>query len=243
MLQSCNDAPLLVPSLCRVGEFSEHALLGLLGRVLVGQGQLRHVHLLRQARVLLQPNDVLHAPALQALQHTRAAKAGVGPHDDLRLGPGSAQRHQQPFDQRADHAGRVTVTGAQHTRQHVLAGEDVQRQVAVVVVVGVEVAAFLLTVQWHVSGIDIEHQFLGRLDVAGDELPHQHLVQRGGVLGRGARLQTAERGRRAQWLGAAHSGLQHQIVAQNVVIEHVGPAQAQAVDSLRQQCVHAVPHA
>jgi len=54
--------------------------------------------LLRQERVLLQPDDVAHAPALHALQYTGAAKARVRPHDNLRLGPGTAQRYQQPLD-------------------------------------------------------------------------------------------------------------------------------------------------
>ena len=48
---------------------------------------------------------------------------------------------------------------------------------AVVVAVGVEVAPLLLAVQRHVGGIDVEHQFPGRLGVAGDELLHQHFVQ------------------------------------------------------------------
>lgn len=68
--------------------------------------------------------------------------------------------------------------GTQYASQQVLAGEDVQRQVAVVVVVGVEVAALLITVQRHMRGICVEHQFLGRRGVAGDELLHQHPMQR-----------------------------------------------------------------
>lgn len=104
-------------------------------------------------------------------------------------------------------------------------------------------AALLLPVQRHVGGIDIEHQFLGRLGLAGDELLHQHFVQCSRMLGRGRRLQTAEGRRAGQRLSAAHGRLHHQIVAQHVVVAHVRPAQAQAVDALRQQAVHAVPHA
>lgn len=80
---------------------------------------------------------------------------------------------------------------------------------------------------------------LGRFGVAGDELPHQHLVQCSRVLGRGPRLQPAEGGRTGQRLGTAHGRLHHQVLAQRVVVAHVRPAQAQTIDALRQQAVHA----
>ena len=57
--------------------------------------------------------------------------------------------------------------------------------------------------------------------MAGKELLHQHFVQRSRVFRRGSRLQAIERGRRTQWLVAAHGRLQHQIVAQHVVVAHV----------------------
>ena len=65
-------------------------------------------------------------------------------------------------------------------------------------------------------------------------------MQRRRLRWRGAGLQPAERGRRGQGLSAAHGRLHHQIAAQHVVVAHVRPAQAQAVDALRQQAVHAV---
>ena len=46
-----------------------------------------------------------------------------------------------------------------HAREHRLAAEHVQRQVAVVVVVGVELGTLLVAVQRHVGGVDVEHEF------------------------------------------------------------------------------------
>ena len=103
-----------------------------------------------------------------------------------------------------------------------------------------EVAALLLAMQRHMGGIHIEHQLLRRLGVAGDELLHQHAVQRCSMFGRGSRLQATERGRTGQRLGAAHGRLHHQIAAQHVVVAHVRPAQTQTVDALRQQAAQVV---
>ena len=66
----------------------------------------------------------------------------------------------------------------QVTRQHRLPAEHVQRQVAVGVIVGVEGTEFLLSVQRHVLGVDVEHEFFGPVIAAGDELRDQHFVQR-----------------------------------------------------------------
>ena len=57
-----------------------------------------------------------------------------------------------------------------------LTTEHVQRQVAVVVIVGVELGTLLLTVQRHVGGVNVEHEFLGRCFVAGNELLDKHAV-------------------------------------------------------------------
>jgi hypothetical protein len=104
----------------------------------------------------------------------------------------------------------------------------------------VEVPALLLTVQRHVGGVDVENQLLGRLGVAGDELLHQHTVQCGCMRRRGPGLQATQGRAAGQRLGTAHRRLHHQVLAQHVVVAHVRPAQAQAVDALRQQAVHAV---
>jgi hypothetical protein len=90
--------------------------------------------------------------------------------------------------------------------------------------VSVEVAALVLAVHRNVRAVDIKHQFLGRLGMAGNELLHQHFVKRSGMLVRSILPQAAERGCRPWRLAAADGRLHHQIVAQPVVVAHVRPA-------------------
>ena len=58
--------------------------------------------------------------------------------------------------------GPIDAAGPQQRAQQLLAAEHVQRQVAVAVVVAVEEAPLLLTVQRVVGGVEVQHQFLGR---------------------------------------------------------------------------------
>jgi len=109
--------------------------------------------------------------------------------------------------------------------------------------VGVEVRAFLSPMQRHMGGIDVQYQLLRRLAVAGNELIEQHPMQGRRVFAGGRCLQPAQRGRRGQFLGAAHGRLQRQVPAQRVVVRDVFPAAAQPVHALCQQAVNAVAHA
>lgn len=67
----------------------------------------------------------------------------------------------------------------------------VQRQVAVAVVVAMEEAPLLLTVQRAVGRVELQHQFIGRRVEAGDELLHQNFMQPHGGAPAGPLLQPA----------------------------------------------------
>ena len=58
-----------------------------------------------------------------------------------------------------------------------MSAKNVKRQVAVVIVISMELRQFLITVQRHVRGVDIEDQFLWRLVLCRDELVKQHAIQ------------------------------------------------------------------
>jgi transposase len=159
----------------------------------------------------------------------------------------SASRHKamsyEQLDQRRSVLGTVDLAGPQVARQHRLAAEHVQRQVAVVVVVGVELRVFLVAVQRHVRRVDVEHQFRGGLLVRGNELFDKHTVQRPGLRARSPILQPAERGGRGQRLSAPNRGLHQHIVAQRLVVVQVFVAAAQPVQALRQQVAQTVADA
>ncbi len=63
-------------------------------------------------------------------------------------------------------SGRINVGRPQPSAHHVLADEDVQRQVAGVAVIAVKEAAFLLAVHWIIGGVYIRQDAIG-LSVLG----------------------------------------------------------------------------
>ena len=71
----------------------------------------------------------------------------------------------------------VLVGGPQPCAQQMVAAENVQRQIAVVAVITVEEARFLLAMQRGVGGIQVQHDLLGRLGVGFQEDLHQQLVE------------------------------------------------------------------
>jgi len=74
-------------------------------------------------------------------------------------------------------SGRGVEVGAPQTRaQQMPTAEHVQRQVAVVIVIAVEEAAFLLAVQRHIGGVDVQHDLLGGVPVSFHKHIHQQLV-------------------------------------------------------------------
>src|SRR5690606_40703696 len=63
----------------------------------------------------------------------------------------------------------IDLARSQITREHRLAAEHAQRQIPVVVVVGVELALLLRTVRRHVRGVNIENDLLGRRFVRSEK--------------------------------------------------------------------------
>ena len=74
--------------------------------------------------------------------------------------------------------GRIVVGFSQPRAQNVIAAEDVQRQIAIVVVVAVKEAPFLFAVQRQVGGVHVQHDLSGRLLVRLDEHLHQQFIHR-----------------------------------------------------------------
>src|SRR3982751_5248278 len=144
MLESRDHATLDVPAVGRVSELVDQTLLGAAALVLVGEHQFGVSHPRFQASVASQPDDVAHARALAPAQQSLAAEPGVAAHDDPALGPGLAQPLHQQLDHRRRVLRAVDPTAPEHARQHRLAAEHIQRQVAVVVVVGMELGTLWL---------------------------------------------------------------------------------------------------
>src|SRR5690606_17210556 len=132
-----------VPGRGRITEFTDQALLGPDASVVTLEYLFGQFHTRLKARVAGQADDVLHVGPLAPAQQTLTTESGVAPDDDPYIRPGLTQpRHQQPQHGRCM-PGTVNAAGSQQAGQHRLAAEHVQRQVAVVIVIGVELLELL----------------------------------------------------------------------------------------------------
>ena len=184
------------------------------------------------------------APGHQRL----AGKAAVGAQQDAHPRPAGADLADDARDL-LDRAGRgVDVGAAQLGRQQMPAAEDVERQVAVAVVIAVEEAAFLVAVQRIVGGVEIEDDLRRRLAVRIEEQIDEQRLDRRRCRGRScgsasasgaAQFQPVQRAlagqRRAvraprRELAGQHR--QHRVVAQLVVVDQVLVAQRDAEHAL-----------
>ena len=188
-----------------------------------------------EAGVLGQADDIADAVALAPAEHAVAAEARIGAQNDPHLGPFPAQALDQQRQDRPGVPGAVDVRRPQVTDQQPIAAKDVERQEAVVVVIAVEEAALLAAMDGIVGGIEVEHQFLWRRVERGDEILHHRLMGRPRPLPVRRPLQPAHRRRTGQPRVTPTGALQHQIVAQPVMIVDVLMAQRQRKRPLTQQ--------
>ena len=89
--------------------------------------------------------------------------------------------------------GLIDVRRPQVADQQLIAAEDIERQKAVVVIIAVEKATLLAAVHRIVRTIEVQHQFLRRLVIGGDEALHQRLMRRPSPAPVRRPLQTANR--------------------------------------------------
>ena len=94
-----------------------------------------------------------------------------------------------------------------------VAGEDVERQEAVVIVVAVEEAPLLMAVHRIVGGVDVEHDLLGRRLEGGDVGLHQNLVDAPGPGPLGPVLEATQGRRTGQHSVTLRRRLHRQVMA------------------------------
>src|SRR5664280_376659 len=156
--------PLAAPGvLGRIEEFTEHpgGRFGLLVLLL----RLRHLLFdqFLQPRILRQPEDIVHTLALAPRHQLLAAETAVAPQQNLHRRPALANARHHRL-QLLHRIGRSVDIGHPQARaQQMLPAKHVQRQIAVIVVIAVIKAPFLLPVQDIVGGIQIQNDPLGSL--------------------------------------------------------------------------------
>ncbi len=152
--------------------------------------------------------------------------------------------------------GGIDVGAPQLRRQQMAAAEDVQRQIAVAVVVAVEEAAFLMAVQRIVGGIEVERDLRrrpwhGRRGTDRRTAPRWRRYRRRSCRSGSVRpgcssrrfsvllpASGAQSVRPAVELAGQHR--HHRIMAQFVVVVEVFVAQRNADNALRHQCLRHV---
>lgn len=73
-------------------------------------------------------------------------------------------------------AAVTSVAGEQVTYQQVTAAENIQREVTVVIVVGIEELAGLVAMHWHIGAIKIQHGLLRWFVMQLNEVMPQQFV-------------------------------------------------------------------
>ena len=122
--------------------------------------------ILDQARVAGEAEDEVDPVRLAPGHQRLAGEAAVGAQQDPHPRPAGADLADDARDLLHGAGRGVDVGAAQLGRQQVPAAEDVERQVAVAVVVAVEEAALLVPVQRNVGGVEVEDDLPRRLRCA-----------------------------------------------------------------------------
>ena len=101
----------------------------------------------------------------QAIKASRA-KPEVGPKQDAHPGPAAADTSDDALDLLDGARRRIDVGAPELGGKQMPAAEDVERQIAVAVVVAVEEAAFLMPVQGVIGSVEVEDDLLRRAPCA-----------------------------------------------------------------------------
>ena len=163
--------------LCLVGEIPEQPSRLAGGsaqpRCLPGLGRQHRL----QARVGRQAEQVSDTLGLAPRHQLLAAEARIAAQHDPHLRPAGPDAGDDPGDLVDRAGGPVDVGGAQLGAEQEPAAEDVERQVAIAVVVAMEEPTFLLAVDRVVGGVEVEHDLLRRSLVAIEEDVHEQCFQ------------------------------------------------------------------
>ena len=212
-------------------------------------GGLRGLIALQHA-VPRQACDEEHAAVVQAgpVHQLVGAEVAVAAHGDDGLRPCLAQAGDDPEDGVLETDGLVLAAGLEQRQDHLtrISFEDHERHVAVAVVVDVEETLLLAPVGVHVRVVAVKDDVSGSLAAVGqDEHRDEHLLHAEKVLVGDHVLESAHRGRGAQFLvqGAGVDGkLHHRVAAHAVAVVHVLVAQANLEDAGHENLRKTVTH-
>ncbi len=126
-----------------------------------------------QTLVAGQSEDIGNLVNLAPVYQIVAGKAGIGPQCDAYLRPGLADLRHDPLDHFDRSLADIDVGAPQFGRQQVPTAEDVERQVAIALVIAMEEPPLLPAVQRIIRGIQIKDDLTGRFVMGFQEQIHQ----------------------------------------------------------------------
>ena len=136
-----------------------------------------------QAAIAGQAEQIVHLIVLTPGHQLLSGKAGVGPQQDLDLGPAGAQVGDDALDLVEGAGGGIDVGGSQQGAEQMAAREDVKGQIAVAPVVAMEEAVLLLPVEGIVGGVEVENDLIGGFRVGlGEQFDQEGLQGLGAVV-------------------------------------------------------------
>ena len=204
-----------------------------------------------------QPEQVIDAVRLAPDHQRLAGEAAVGPQHDPHPWPAGADLADDARHLIDGAGGGVDVGAPELRRQKVTAAEDVERQVAVAVVVAVEEPPLLVAVDRVVCGVEVEHDLLRRALVGVEEQLHEQRLDRRAVVGdpaiavggRNAVLEPVQRALAGKRRAPAVPRLkpvehhpEHRVVTQPVVVDQVLVAERDPEHPLPDQRRHVMNH-
>jgi hypothetical protein len=207
----------------------------------------------RQSRVARQAEDVVYAVGLAPRHQFLAAEAAVGAQQDPRPWPAAADLADNAGHFLHRSGGAIDVRAAQRRRQQVPTAEDVQRQIAIAIVIAMEEPAFLLPVQGIIGGIEIKRDLCRGLGVGIEEQVDEQPLDgtciggNAGIAGGlvAAEFQPVQCAFASQRRAVAACGCQfvrkrrqHRVMAELVVVVEVLITQRNADNPLHHQRLH-----
>ena len=248
MLGLGRHSPLAVPAallrlLGLVFKLAEHPcwIAGLIPQL----GRFMHLSPddLPQLFVARQPEHKVHAVLLAPAHQLVAAEAGIAAQNDFHPRPRRPNlRHNSSNFLQTPERG-IVIGFPQSRAQNVLAAKDIQRQIAILVVVAVEQPPFLFAVQRQVRGVHVQNNLSRGVLMRFKEHLHQQLVNPRfpkrdlliAILSSGPQfhpVQSALTRQRFFQLLPTSQDAEDRIVAQLFVIVDVFITKRQTVDSL-----------
>ena len=129
-----------------------------------------------KARVTCNTDNVINTITITPVEQKLPAKAAITAEDNLNGWPMRSDEVNQQFKDRSGVFRAIDLTLSKVSDQRESPAKEIQRQIAVVVVIAVEELLRLVTMQRYIRRIEVQNDLGRRLCMASNEGIPEHLV-------------------------------------------------------------------